>query len=212
MIILLARDRGKKAAGGISAFLITHDLPGFCRGKNRGKKWGQCASGHYGPAVHQLPGAGIAHAGPGRRRICHCHVRPGTPAGSALHRFSLGIAQAALDESIKYSKQRLQFQNKISDFSGHPLDDRGHGPWMWEAARLLVLNAAAIKERGENCTARSLHGQVLCLGNGPSGSTGQAIQIHGGYGYIKEYPVERFLPGTPGSRPFMKAPTRSSGL
>ena len=103
---------------------------------------------------------------------------------------SVGIGQAALEEAVKYAKQRKQFGQEIAKFQGLQ--------WMLadmamdvEASRLLVLNAAWIKERGENCTAAA--SMAKCFASEMANRvTAQAIQIHGGYGYIKEYAVERF--------------------
>ena len=187
VIILLART-AEKGSRGISAFLITHDLPGFAVGRIE-EKMGQCASDTTDLLFTncQVPASRML----GREGEGFVIAMSGLDAGRiGIASLSLGIAQAALDESIKYSKQRLQFQNKISDFQGIR--------WMIadmamdvEAARLLVLNAAAIKERGENCTAAA--SMAKCYASEMAqGVTGQAIQIHGGYGYIKEYPVERF--------------------
>ena len=187
VIILLART-AEKGSRGISAFLITHDLPGFSVGKIE-DKMGQCASDTTDllftncrvPVSRMLGKEGqgfiIAMSGLDAGRI-------------GIASLSLGIAQAALDESIKYGKKRKQFNERITDFQGIR--------WMIadmamdvEAARLLVLNAAAIKEKGGNCTAAA--SMAKCFASEMAQRvTGQAIQIHGGYGYIKEYPVERF--------------------
>jgi alkylation response protein AidB-like acyl-CoA dehydrogenase len=185
--ILLART-AETGSRGISAFLITHDMPGFEVGRME-DKMGQCASDTTDllfnncrvPASRMLGNEGegftIAMSGLDAGRI-------------GIASLSLGIANAALDEAIKYGKKRKQFNEKITDFQGIR--------WMLadmamdvEASRLLVLNAAAIKERGENCTAAA--SMAKCYASEMvQRVTGQAIQIHGGYGYIKEYPVERF--------------------
>jgi len=187
VVILLART-AEKGSRGISAFLVTHDLAGFSVGRIE-DKMGQCASDTVDllfndcrvPASRMLGSEGegfkIAMSGLDAGRI-------------GIASLSLGIAQAALDESIKYSRNRKQFGQHLSGFQGLR--------WMIadmamdvEAARLLVLNAAAIKERGENCTAAA--SMAKCYASEMAQRvTGQAIQIHGGYGYIKEYPVERF--------------------
>jgi alkylation response protein AidB-like acyl-CoA dehydrogenase len=185
--ILLART-SETGSRGISAFLITHDMPGFEVGRME-DKMGQCASDTTDllfnncrvPASRMLglegEGFTIAMSGLDAGRI-------------GIASLSLGIAKAALDEAVKYGKKRKQFNEKLTDFQGIR--------WMLadmamdvEASRLLVLNAAGIKERGENCTAAA--SMAKCYASEMAQRvTGQAIQIHGGYGYIKEYPVERF--------------------
>lgn len=184
VIILLAKTGGDE----ISAFLVTHDLPGFSVGRVE-QKMGQCASDTTDllfndcriPASRMLgqkgEGFNIAMSGLDAGRIGIASV-------------SLGLAEAALDESVKYVKQRKQFGKNISEFQGLRwiLSDMAMDV---ESARHLVMNAAAVKERGENCTSAAA--MAKCFASEMvQRVTGQAIQLHGGYGYIKEYPVERF--------------------
>lgn len=185
--ILLARTK-EKGSRGISAFLVTHDLPGFSVGKIE-DKMGQCASDTTDLLFNncRVPASRLL----GREGEGFIIAMSGLDAGRiGIASLSLGIAMAALDESVKYSKKRKQFNRKISDFQGIR--------WMLadmamdvEASRLLVLNAAGIKENGKSCTAAAsmakCHASEMV-----QRVTGQAIQIHGGYGYLKEYPVERF--------------------
>ncbi|MDJ0802667.1 MAG: acyl-CoA dehydrogenase [Desulfobacterales bacterium] len=103
---------------------------------------------------------------------------------------SIGVAQAALDASVKYAKQREQFGQKISKFQGLR--------WMiadmateLEAARQLALSAAAMKDRGEKFTQRASMAKLFAS-EMVNRLTAQAIQIHGGYGFTKDYDVERF--------------------
>lgn len=185
--ILLART-SETGSRGITAFLITHDMPGFEVGRME-DKMGQCASDTTDLLFNncRVPASRmLGHEGEG-----FTIAMSGLDAGRiGIASLSLGIAKAALDEAIKYGKKRKQFNDKITDFQGIR--------WMLadmamdvEASRLLVLNAAGIKERGENCTAAA--SMAKCYASEMvQRVTGQAIQIHGGYGYIKEYPVERF--------------------
>jgi butyryl-CoA dehydrogenase len=185
--ILLART-GETGSRGISAFLVTHDLPGFTVGKVE-DKMGQCASDTTDLLFNncRVPTSRML----GREGEGFTIAMSGLDAGRiGIASLSLGIAKAALDESIKFGKKRKQFNQKITDFQGIR--------WMLadmamdvEASRLLVLNAAGTKENGENCTAAA--SMAKCHASEMAQRvTGQAIQIHGGYGYIKEYPVERF--------------------
>jgi alkylation response protein AidB-like acyl-CoA dehydrogenase len=102
----------------------------------------------------------------------------------------VGLGQAALDEAVSYSRQRVQF--------GQPICENQGLRWMIadmatdvEAARLLVLNAAARKDRNEKCSKQASMAK-LYASEMANRVTGQAIQIHGGYGYTKEFSVERF--------------------
>ncbi|RPJ11215.1 MAG: acyl-CoA dehydrogenase, partial [Desulfobacteraceae bacterium] len=103
---------------------------------------------------------------------------------------SVGIAQAALDAAVKYSTEREQFGQTISKFQGLR--------WMiaemateLEAARQLTLSAAATKDRGEKYSLEASMAK-LYASEMVNRTVAKALQIHGGYGYIKEYPVERF--------------------
>ena len=102
---------------------------------------------------------------------------------------SVGVARASLDEAVKYAKQREQFGQSISKFQGLR--------WMVadmateiEAARQLVLSAAAMKDRGEPHSQQASMAKLFAS-EMVQRVTGKAIQIHGGYGFTKDYPVER---------------------
>jgi short-chain 2-methylacyl-CoA dehydrogenase len=102
----------------------------------------------------------------------------------------VGLAQGALDEGISYAKERRAFgqpigkfqaiQSKIADLSSQI-----------EAARLLVYRAALLKDRGEAFTLTAAQAKLI-TGRLAVRATEEAVQIHGGYGYIEEYPVCRF--------------------
>ena len=187
VVIVLARTK-KTGSDGITAFLVTHDMPGFVVDKIE-NKMGQCASDTVDLVFNncKVPVERVL----GKEGEGFTVAMSGLDAGRiGIAALSLGVGQAALEESVKYSKQRKQFGQEISKFQGLQ--------WMLadmamdvEASRLLVLNAAAIKERGENCTMAA--SMAKCFASEMANRvTAQAIQIHGGYGYIKEYAVERF--------------------
>nr|WP_269750884.1 acyl-CoA dehydrogenase [Desulfosalsimonas propionicica] len=188
LFIVLAKTDPDADHKGISAFLITRDLQGFSTGRLE-DKMGQCASDTTDllfsdcrvPADRMLGKEGegfiVAMSGLDDGRI-------------GIAALSLGLGQAALDEAVNYSKQRVQF--------GRPIADNQGLRWMVadmatdvEAARLLVLNAAAKKDKKEKCSKEAsmakLHASEMA-----NRVTGQALQIHGGYGYTREFPVERF--------------------
>jgi alkylation response protein AidB-like acyl-CoA dehydrogenase len=104
---------------------------------------------------------------------------------------SVGVAQAALDAAVDYAKIREQFGQPISKFQGLR--------WMIadmaveiEAARQLMLSAAGMKDRGDKYTAQASMAKLFAS-EMVNRVTTKALQIHGGYGFIKEYPVERFF-------------------
>lgn len=104
---------------------------------------------------------------------------------------AVGIAQACLEESINYAKQRQQFGQPICNFQAIQ--------WMLadmatriEAARLLVYNAAYKKDKGERVTKEAAMAKLFASETAVDAAI-KAVQIHGGYGYTKEYVVERLF-------------------
>ena len=104
---------------------------------------------------------------------------------------AVGIAQAALDEAVRYSRERQAF--------GAPLADKQAIQWMLadsatelEAARLLVLQAADCKGRGLPFTRQASMAKLFAS-EAANRICARAFQVHGGYGYIKEYPIERLV-------------------
>lgn len=104
---------------------------------------------------------------------------------------SLGIAEGAFEQAMTYANERRQFDQKINEFQGiqFMLADMGT---QIEAARHLVYHAAWLKEQGRpysrEAAMAKLYASELAMR-----ATTQAVQIHGGYGYTKEYPVERMM-------------------
>ena len=103
---------------------------------------------------------------------------------------SLGMAEGAYEAALKYSKQRRQFGKAISEFQGIQWKLADMATEI-EAAKLLTLRAAAMKDAGQNTTLESSMAKlfasevaVRCANEG--------VQIHGGYGFIKDYPAEKF--------------------
>ncbi|NOY89537.1 MAG: acyl-CoA dehydrogenase [FCB group bacterium] len=104
---------------------------------------------------------------------------------------ALGIAQAALDEAIKYSKERKQFGRTISNFQAIQFKLADMATRI-DAGRLLGYRAAMLKDAGKPCHRESSMAKLFC-GQMANYVCNEAVQIHGGYGYIKEYPVERYF-------------------
>jgi alkylation response protein AidB-like acyl-CoA dehydrogenase len=104
---------------------------------------------------------------------------------------SLGIAQGSLDCSIKYSKERQQFGQPISDFQAiqWKLADMAT---RIEAARLLTYQAAWMKQQQETSVFKYSSMAKLYASEVAVWAAEQAIQIHGGYGYTKDYPPEKY--------------------
>jgi len=104
---------------------------------------------------------------------------------------SVGVAQAALDAAVKYAKERDQFGQKICKFQGLRWIIADMATEI-EAARQLMLSAASMKDRGEKYTAQASMAKLFAS-EMVNRITGKALQIHGGYGFIKDYAVERFF-------------------
>jgi alkylation response protein AidB-like acyl-CoA dehydrogenase len=103
---------------------------------------------------------------------------------------SLGVAQAAFDASVRYAQEREQFGQAISKFQGLRWIVADMATEI-EAARLMTLSAAAMKDNGENFTLQASMAK-LYASEMVNRVTAKAVQLHGGYGFTKEYPVERF--------------------
>ncbi|MDX6663783.1 MAG: short-chain 2-methylacyl-CoA dehydrogenase [Solirubrobacterales bacterium] len=102
----------------------------------------------------------------------------------------VGLAQGALDEAIAYAKERHAFGQPISKFQAIQAKIADISAQL-EAARLLVYRAAIEKDRGESFTLTAAQAKLI-TGRLAVRATEEAVQIHGGYGYIEEYPVCRF--------------------
>ena len=186
-VVTAYTDRDQKHRG-ISAFVVEKGTPGFYVGKEE-DKMGLKASDTVELVFEdcRVPVENLLGS-EGDGFIIAMSSLDGGRIGIASQ--SVGLAQACLDAAISYAKQRIQFGRPISQFQGLR--------WMIadmatqiEAARLLTFNAAAMKDRGENFSAAAsmakLHASEMA-----NKIAYQALQIHGGYGYIKEYPVERY--------------------
>jgi short-chain 2-methylacyl-CoA dehydrogenase len=102
----------------------------------------------------------------------------------------VGLAQGALDEALSYAKERKAFGQPIGKFQAIQAKLADLSAQI-EAARLLVYRAAVLKDRGESFTLTAAQAKLI-TGRLAVRATEEAVQIHGGYGYIEEYPVCRF--------------------
>jgi alkylation response protein AidB-like acyl-CoA dehydrogenase len=107
----------------------------------------------------------------------------------AIAALSLGIAQGALDASIKYSKQRKQFGKHLSEFQATQFKIADIATEI-EAARLLIYKAATMKDAGENINMAASMAKLFASEVAVR-ATNEAVQIHGGYGFLKDFPVEK---------------------
>ncbi|HET7853619.1 MAG TPA: acyl-CoA dehydrogenase family protein [Candidatus Methylomirabilis sp.] len=187
--VILARSDPARGSHGISAFVLERGAPGFSVGR-REKKLGVRASDTAQLILDhvRLPAEsllGEMHHG----FIDTLQVLDGGRIGIAA--LAVGLARAALEESIAYSKQRVQFGQPISAFQAiqFKLADMATAI---DAARLLTYRAAVLADQGKPFTKEASMAKVYSAEAAVAAAT-QAIQIHGGYGYTVEYPVERYL-------------------
>ncbi len=186
--VVTAYTDKEKRHRGISAFIVEKGMPGFSVGKEE-EKMGLRASDTVELIFEdcRVPKENLLGQ-EGDGFIIAMASLDGGRIGIASQ--SVGLAQACLDAAVNYAKERVQFNKTISQFQGIR--------WMIadmatqiEAARLMTFNAAAMRDRGENFTAAASMAKVFAS-EMANKIAYQAIQIHGGYGYIKEYPVERY--------------------
>jgi butyryl-CoA dehydrogenase len=116
---------------------------------------------------------------------------PAPPYSSGMGIGAVGLAQAALDKALEYSKVRVQFGKPISSFEliQAMLADMATEV---DASRLLVLRAAFLKDQGMSYEKEAAMAKLFASETAMRTTT-KAVQIHGGYGYTKEYTVERLM-------------------
>ncbi len=192
VILVMARtDRpsDRKGPRGISTFIITPDLPGFRVGKKE-NKMGLRASPTTQLVFENLRVPADRLLGQEGQGFIYAmqsldHGRLGISAQA------IGIARSALEHSVRYAGERRQFGKPIKEFEGIQFKLADMATRI-AAARSLLYMAARAKDRGEPMTQFSSMSKLLASETA-MWVTSQAIQIYGGYGYVKEYPVERLF-------------------
>ena len=187
-VIYAKTDLKAKGSKGISAFLVDMKAPGVSCGKPE-HKMGLvgCATSDIvleDVRVHKSDMLGEKDRG----FINAMKTLDGGRLGVSAQ--SIGVATACLEEAIKYAKERKQFGKPIAKFQGISFMI-AHMAAKLAAARELVYNAAVLKDAGDKdasmyCSMAKYFASEVC-----NEIAAKAVQIHGGYGYIKEYKVER---------------------
>lgn len=190
---LVAARSGENAKGNpiISTFIVPKSAPGLSLGKRYDKMaWHASATHELVLEDCRVP-AGNLLGDPSRGFAQHlAALQTGRISIAAV---AVGVAQACLDESLKYAKERKQFGRPIFDFQAvhFKLADMAVGI---EMARNLYLKAAWLKDQGRphtfEATAAKLYASEMA-----EKVASDAVQIHGGYGYMNEYPVSRYYKG-----------------
>jgi hypothetical protein len=173
---------------GISAFILEKGMPGFTVGKKENKlgmrasDTGEVLFSDCKLAQSQLLGK------PGEGFVDSLRILDGGRISIAA--LALGLAEGAYDAALKYSKHRKQFGRFISEFQAIQ-DKLAIMATDIEAARWLIYSAGCRKDAGHRVTKESAMAKLFASEMAVRAAD-QALQIHGGYGFIKDYPVEKF--------------------
>lgn len=187
-IVFASTDRSKGHKG-ISAFIVEKGTEGFIVGKNE-KKLGLNASGTASIIFDncRIPKENLLGKEGEGFKIALTTLDGGRIGIAAQ---AIGIARAAYEDAVNYAKQRVQFGRPIAEFQAIQ--------WMIadmatriDAARLLTFRAGFMKERGMRYSKEASMAKLFASETAMWVTT-KAIQIHGGYGYMKEYNVERYF-------------------
>jgi len=188
---LYAYTNPEKRAGGISAFVVEASFPGLTYGKNENKMGmrGSVNSELFFENLEVPVENRIGNEGDGFANLME------TLAVSRLLCASqaVGLAQGAVEASIRYAQQRVQFDKPIAALVPiqFMVSDMVAAV---EAARLLTYKAASLFDQGEMAQAQTFAALAKFLASDTAMKvTTDAVQIHGGYGYMKDYPIERMM-------------------
>jgi len=180
----------RRGAKGIGAFIVPTDTEGYIVGKKE-DKMGQRASETVGIAFQEMfvPDDQLL----GDPSMGFIYALQGLDGGRlGIAALAIGVAQAALEHSLAYAAERKQFGNAIRDFQGMQFKLADMATRV-EASRALMLRAAAAKDAGEPGMRRLVSMAKLFASESAMWVTTQAVQVFGGYGYVKEYPVEKLF-------------------
>lgn len=186
--VVLARTGEMNDSHGITAFVVDRGTAGFKAGKKENKlgmRASETAEMIFEDCkIHKSQVLGNVGDG----FIQAMKVLDGGRISIAA--LSLGIAKGAFDASVKYSQEREQFGQPISNFQAISFKIADMATQI-EAAELLTMQAADLKNRGEKVTRQSAFAKYYASEVAVRCST-EAVQIFGGYGYTKDFPVEKF--------------------
>jgi alkylation response protein AidB-like acyl-CoA dehydrogenase len=186
-VAMASTDRAMRSKG-ITAFIFEKGTPGFSPGKKE-DKLGLRASETASVIFEDCRVPDANRLGPeGLGFIQAMQVLDGGRISIAA--LALGLAQGAYESAVRYSKERQQFGQSISNFQAIQFKLADMATQI-EAARLLTYRAAALKDAGKKTTKESSMAKLFASEISVKVCE-EAIQIHGGYGYTKDYPPEKF--------------------
>jgi alkylation response protein AidB-like acyl-CoA dehydrogenase len=188
VFIVFANANPSAGYKGITAFIVERGAPGFTVGKKEDKLGIRASSTTellFDGCV--IPGAQLLGVmGQGYKIAIETLNEGRIGIGAQM----IGVARGALDATLAYVKERTQFGSRLADFQGIQFQ-LAQAATELEAARLLVYNAARLKDSGQPFTREAamakLFSSQVC-----ERVTSLCVELHGGYGYTKDYPVEKF--------------------
>jgi len=186
-VVMAVTDRAASSHG-ISAFLVEKGTHGFRPGKKENKLGMRCSPTNEMILTDCRVPASQLCGKQGEGFVDALRILDGGRISIAA--LAVGIAQGAYEASLRYSKQRKQFGRFISEFQAiqHKLADMATDI---DASRLLTLRAAWMKDNGQNVNKESSMAKLFASETAVRVAD-EAVQVHGGYGFLKDYPVEKF--------------------
>ena len=187
--VIIAMTDKSKGTRGCSAFIVEKDMPGFSIGKKE-KKMGIRGSATCELIMEdcKVPKDNIIGK-EGQGFKVAMKTLDGGRIGIASQ--ALGIAQGAIDVTVEYVRERKQFGKRISQFQNTQFELADMQTTV-DAARLLTYRAAVAKDKGENYGNYAAMAKLFAS-EAASDITRRCLQLHGGYGYIREYAIERMM-------------------
>lgn len=187
--IVMAMTDKSKGTKGISAFIVEKGMPGFSRGKKENKMGIRASTAAElifedckVPKENLLGDLGKGF------KVAMTSLDVGRLGIGAQ---ALGIAQGAFDQTVVYMKQRKQFGRTLDKFQALAFDMADMKTRI-DGARFLLYHAAYRRQQGLPSTVEAAEAKLACSETAMYVTT-KAVQFHGGYGYIKDYPVERMM-------------------
>jgi alkylation response protein AidB-like acyl-CoA dehydrogenase len=186
-VVMAVTDRAASSHG-ISAFLVEKGTAGFRAGKKENKLGMRCSPTNEMILTDCRVPASQLCGKQGEGFVDALRILDGGRISIAA--LAVGIAQGAYEAALRYSKQRKQFGRFISEFQAiqHKLADMATDI---DASRLLTLRSAWMKDSGQNVNKESSMAKLFASETAVRVAD-EAVQVHGGYGFLKDYPVEKF--------------------
>jgi alkylation response protein AidB-like acyl-CoA dehydrogenase len=187
-VLVMART-GDAGAKGISAFIVEKGTEGFAGAKKEDKMgWRSSPTWMLQLDDALVPEARRVGAEGEGFRIALASLDSGRLGIAAC---SIGLAQAALDEALRFTAEREQFGKPVNQNQGLQFMMADMSTQI-EAGRSLYRHAARLRDAGHDYSLAAAQAKMFCSDTAMRVTT-DAVQLHGGYGYITEYPVERFM-------------------